>query len=316
VGIWFTLIDMSIPVSACIICCNEAKNIGAALDSLVWCDDIVVVDSGSTDGTREVVLAHPSKPRFISHPWSGYSAQRKFATEQCRHEWVLALDADEECSAELASCIEQLTPQEVRRTAQFRIPRKNYVGGRYVRCWSPDYQTRLLHKHRVQWEPQSAPEVRRPLAGFGTGRLAGPLLHNRLKPFEWRDFNDGPRMAEHAFVLARAMVQSGRRASWLELLLRPPITFIKYYIFRGGFLQGRFGLAICYKTAIGVILKYTVLYASEQWNMPPIDLPRRHDLASADAVNHPATDADRSHPPADHLSGNVESDSNAGASAG
>ncbi len=307
---------MPIPVSACIICFNEAKSIGTALDSLMWCDDIVVVDSGSSDGTRDLVLAHPSKPRFITHQWPGYSAQRKFATEQCRHEWVLALDADEECSAELATLIAQLTLQATQQTAQFRMPRKNYLGGRYVRCWSPDYQTRLLNKSRVQWEAQSAPEVRRPLQGYSTGQLSGALLHNRLTPFDWCDFNDGPRMAEHAYILAQAMARNGRRANWMQLLLRPPVTFLKYYILRGGFLQGRFGLAICYKTTVGVILKYTVLYASEQWNMQIIDIPHRGQLGHTSPPDANATHIDPLTPPAGHLSGKLDSDSNADASAG
>ncbi len=306
---------MAIAVSACIICFNEANRIGIALDSLMWCDDIVVVDSGSTDATREVVLAHPSRPRFITRPWAGYSPQRKFATEQCRHEWVLALDADEECSAELARDIAQLTPDTTRRMAQFRMPRKNYLGGLYVRCWSPDYQTRLLHKDRVHWEVQSAPEVRRPLNGYDTGKLPGALLHNRLTPFDWRDLNDGPRMAEHACILAQSMARGGRRASWLQLLLRPPVTFLKYYIFRGGFLQGRFGLAICYKTTIGVMLKYTMLYATEQWNLPPGDTPQRGQLADI-TVRPPPPPTAPGNAPAHHLSGKVDSDSNAGASAG
>jgi hypothetical protein len=263
-----------------------------------------------------LVLAHPSKPRFITHQWPGYSAQRKFATEQCRHEWVLALDADEECSAELATLIAQLTLQATQQTAQFRMPRKNYLGGRYVRCWSPDYQTRLLNKSRVQWEAQSAPEVRRPLQGYSTGQLSGALLHNRLTPFDWCDFNDGPRMAEHAYILAQAMARNGRRANWMQLLLRPPVTFLKYYILRGGFLQGRFGLAICYKTTVGVILKYTVLYASEQWNMQIIDIPHRGQLGHTSPPDANATHIDPLTPPAGHLSGKLDSDSNADASAG
>ena len=275
---------MPISVSACIICLNEAHRIAAALDSLLWCDDIVVVDSGSTDDTRRIVESHRARPRFIHHPWAGYSAQRKFAVEQCRHDWVLALDADEECSPELAAEMARLTTERTATIAQYRMPRRNYIGGRYVRCWSPDDQVRLLHQHRVRWEPQSAPEVRHPLAGYRTARLKSPLLHNRLTPFDPRDFNDGPRMAEHAYILAQAMAASGRRATFMQLLLRPPITFLKYYILRGGILQGRFGLAVSYKTTIGVMLKYSVLYAREQWNLHADDTPNRQQFSPTSAT--------------------------------
>ncbi len=257
---------MAIPISACIICRNEAPRIGRCLDSLAWCDDVVVVDSGSTDTTAQVVESHPGKARFIFHPWAGYNLQRKFAAEQCRHSWVLALDADEECSPELAVELSLLTPEAVAGMAQYSMPRRNYIAGRYVRCWSPDYQDRLIHKQRVEWDPTSAPEIRRPAAGFKSGRLKTPLLHNRLSPYDLTDFNDGPRMAEHAYILAQAMAGKGRKADFGQLLLRPLMTFVKYYIFRGGFLQGRFGLAVCYKTTIGVMLKYTVLYAEDELN--------------------------------------------------
>ncbi len=319
---------MPISVSACIICLNEAHRIAAALDSLLWCNDIVVVDSGSTDDTRRIVENHRARPRFVHHPWAGYSAQRKFAVEQCRHDWVLALDADEECSPELAAEIARLTADGTGPIAQFRMPRKNYIGGRYVRCWSPDDQFRLLHKSRVRWEPQSAPEVRHPLAGYRTAHLKGPLLHNRLTPFDLRDFNDGPRMAEHAYILAQAMAASGRRATFMQLLLRPLITFLKYYIFRGGILQGRFGLAICYKTTIGVMLKYSVLYAREQWNLQADDTPNRQQFspATAEPIRGVHTDKALAAPPGTSVSpagesqpqasGRLESDSNAGANAG
>ena len=255
------VLDMRI--SVCVICKNEVGKISTCLDSVAWCDDVVVVDSGSTDDTVVTAAAHQSRPRIIQHAWPGYNQQRKFAVDQCRHEWVLALDADEECSAELAAEIQSLPDAQVSRIAMFAIPRKNFIAHRWVRCWSPDYQTRLIHQHRVTWAAESAPEIRYAQPGFSIPKLSRPLLHNRLSPYIPTDINDGPRMAEHAAILAQSLHARGRRATMTSLLFRPALTFLKYYIFRGGFLQGRFGLVICYKTTIGVMLKYSVLYATD-----------------------------------------------------
>ena len=257
---------MSLAVSACVICKNEAARISQCLNSLAWCGDIVVVDSGSTDGTAEIAAAHPSKPRVISHDWSGYNRQREFAVSQCANDWVLALDADEECSPELAAEIQTLEP--VPDVGMFRIPRKNFLAMREVRCWSPDYQTRLIHRRRTLWDSDGVPEVRRPAVGFAIRSLKQALLHNRSKPFAESDFNDGAIMAERASLLAGHLQQQGRRAGWGNLLFRPILTFFKYFILRGGFLQGRFGLVIAYKTTIGVMLKYSVLYGRQELAPP------------------------------------------------
>lgn len=253
---------MSLAVSACVICKNEASRISACLDSLTWCRDIVVVDSGSSDGTIEIAAAHPSKPRVLAHDWSGYNRQREFAVSQCANDWVLALDADEECSPELAAEIQTLA--EAPEAAMFRIPRKNFLARREVRCWSPDYQTRLIHRRRTLWDTDSVPEVRRPAAGFAIMTLKQPLLHNRFRPYAESDLNDGAIMAERASLLAGHLQQRGRRAGWGNLLLRPILTFFKYFVLRGGFLQGRFGLVIAYKTTIGAMLKYSVLYGQQE----------------------------------------------------
>ncbi len=262
---------MPIPISACIICRNAGPRIITTLDSLAWCTDIVVVDSGSTDGTIELAQNHPSQPRVIHNNWPGYNPQRQFAAGQCRNDWVLMLDADEECSVELKAEIARLDESALRDVAIFKIPRKNYVAMRYIRCWSPDYQTRLVHRQRLTWDPTSAPEIRRPMPGFRIVKLKTHLLHNRLTPFMPSDVNDCPRMAEHAEVLARAMMAKGKRATLLHLLTRPLASFFKHYILRGGFLDGRFGLVIAYKTAVGVVLKYSVLYGKQELAQEPTD---------------------------------------------
>jgi len=235
----------------------------AALDSLAWCQNIVVVDSGSTDGTVELARGHASRPQVIHQDWLGYSQQRKFAVDQCANEWVLMLDGDEECDARLIGEIQALTEGRTTGVAIFKMKRRNYMAGRHVRCWGPDWQTRLICRGRTEWDDTSIPEVRRPKAGFSETAIGGALLHNRVSPFEQKDLCDGPQMEHYATVLAESMAKRGKHATIHQLFWRPILTFLKYYILKLGFLDGRLGLVIAYKTTIGVMLKYTVLYARE-----------------------------------------------------
>lgn len=255
---------MAITVSACIICKNEARRIGAALASLAWCEDIVVIDSGSTDGTVELAQNHPTKPRVLHHEWMGYGPQREFAVSQCRHEWVLMLDADEECDEHLSTEIRGLTEEQVAKVGIFRMPRRNHMAGRHIICWGPDYQARLIHRARVEWDCTRIPERRRCKAGYQTRQLRGCLLHDRHGEFKRVDLINGPQMAEYADELSEYLRTKGTRATWVNLAFRPLVAFVKYYVIKGAFLQGRFGLVIAYKSTVGVMLKYSALYAKEE----------------------------------------------------
>jgi len=253
-----------LPISACIMCKNEATKIAAALDSLAWCQDVVVVDSGSTDGTVSIVQNHPTRPRLIHSDWPGYNAQRQFMVAQCRNDWVLMLDADEEISRDLARELQDLRAEDLVTVGQCEMPRRNYIARRFVRCWGPDYQSRLVHKERIAWNPTSSFDLWSAKPPFTTRRLHSAIEHNRLVPYDPHDFNDGHIMEERAAMLAAHMAANGKRAGFCTLLTRPMTTFLKYYVVKGGFLDGRFGLAIAYKTTIGVMLKYSVLYGNEE----------------------------------------------------
>ena len=218
----------------------------------------------SIKDTGDRARKHPSgKVRVLSHPWQGYNGQREFAAAQCRNDWVLMLDADEECSPELRAEIEKLPASRLDRTAIFQMPRNNYVARRHVRCWGPDYQTRFVHKSRVLWDKAPIPEHRSPQPGFRLEKLRAPLFHNRMTPYSPVDFADGRRIQDYGISLGETLHARGRRGSYLDMLLRPAFTFLKYYLFKGGFLQGRFGLAIAYKTTMMVMSKYSVLYGKE-----------------------------------------------------
>jgi glycosyltransferase involved in cell wall biosynthesis len=258
---------MTIHISACIMCRNEAEKIGRALDSLAWADEVVVVDSGSTDGTVEIARAHATRPRVIHNDWPGYRAQREFMVGQCRNAWVFMLDADEEVSAGLAAALKEIQKKpDHGKLGIMAVPRRNYIARRYVRCWSPDYQKRLIHKDRIAWDSTSQFDTWGIKEGFTIGWIKAPgmaIEHNRLSPLDLKDFTDAGLVAERGELMATHLYNNGKRATFLHLLLRPWLTFLKYYILRGAFLDGRFGLVIAYKTTMGVMAKYSVLYGVE-----------------------------------------------------
>jgi len=254
------------------MCKNEQATISAALDSLAWADDLVVVDSGSTDGTLDLIRAHSVKPRLLQTGWPGYNAQRQFMVAQCKNPWVFMLDADEECSPQLANELCALTDANLAKAAMAQMPRKNYLAGRYVRCWSPDLQSRLIHRDRITWNPYSQFDSWRPKEHFGTLTLRNYILHRRTAPTTLSDFNDAVVRAERAELMSDHLYKQGKRATLFNLLFHPPMTFFKYYILRGAFLDGRFGLVVAYKSTIGVMLKYSTLYSRELVdNSPPSD---------------------------------------------
>ena len=139
---------MAVPVTATVITFNEAANIQAALESLSWADEIVVVDSESTDDTARI--ARRFTDRVIVQPWPGYVAQKNFAAAQASHDWIFSLDADERVSPALASEVQRVVTSP--RAAGYRVPRVTYHLGRWIRStdWYPDYQLRLYDRRRAR----------------------------------------------------------------------------------------------------------------------------------------------------------------------
>jgi glycosyltransferase involved in cell wall biosynthesis len=141
---------VAVPVTATIITFNEAANIEAALASLSWADEIIVVDRESTDNTTEIARKFTGK--VIVRPWPGYVAQKNFAAEQASHDWIFSLDADERVTPELAAEIKAALAREP-RAAGYRVPRVTFHLGRWMRStdWYPDYQLRLYDRRRARW---------------------------------------------------------------------------------------------------------------------------------------------------------------------
>ena len=140
-------------ITATIITLNEAEHIRLACESVSWADEIVVVDSGSTDDTREIARACGA--RVIDNPWPGFAAQKQFAAEQASHEWIFSLDADERVSEQLRDSIHALRQLDESDLADgYSIARRAFYMGRWIRGggWYPDRQLRLYKKNAGRWE--------------------------------------------------------------------------------------------------------------------------------------------------------------------
>jgi len=240
-------------VTATVITFNEAANIQAALASLSWADEIIVVDSESTDDT--VAIARRYTDRVFVRPWPGYIAQKNFAAEQARHDWIFSLDADERVTPELAGEIKAVlaSPSGV---AGYRVPRVTFHLGRWMRStdWYPDYQLRLYDRRRARWTGRHVHE---------SVKADGPVqdLRGELQHFAYRDLaHHFQTMDRYTTLAARQMFEDGRRAGFFALMVHPPAAFFRNYILRGGFKDGVPGLIVSAMNARYVGLKFAKLW--------------------------------------------------------
>ena len=240
------------PVTATVITFNEAANIRAALESLSWADEIVVVDSQSTDGTPD--LARQFTHKVIVRPWPGYSAQKNFAAGEATHDWIFSLDADERVTPELAAEIAGVLGEP--RAVGYRVPRVTFHLGRWIRStdWYPDYQLRLYDRRRARWAGSYVHESVQ--ADGAVSDLRGELLH-----YAYRDLaHHFQTMDRYTTLAARQMFEEGRRAGWVDLAVHPPAAFLRNYVLRGGFRDGVPGLIVSAMNARYVGLKFAKLW--------------------------------------------------------
>jgi glycosyltransferase involved in cell wall biosynthesis len=242
-----------IPVSAVLITRDEERLLPAALASVGFCDDVVVVDSGSADRTCQ--LAEEAGARvFVRTPWPGFVAQRTFATAQARHDWVLALDADERVSPTLRAEIERLRSAGFDH-AGYRIPRVAFYLGRWIRAtdWHPDFQLRLFDRTRGSWQGGSVHES--VTVSGSVGRLRGEIEH-----FPYADVSEHLQTIDrYTSLWADQARQDGRRTNALELVLAPAWAFFRNYVLRGGLLLGETGWTVSQLAAFYTFLKLAKL---------------------------------------------------------
>jgi len=242
-------------ISGVVISYNEEVKIRTALKSLSdVCDEIVVVDSLSTDATVETCREFTT--RIHERPWQGYRAQKQYATDQAEFDWVLSLDADEELSADL--CVEILKWKEGDgdECDGYLLPRIAFFMGRWIRhtTWYPDWQLRLFRKSSGKWVGRSVHE------GFKVHgqirRLTGHLHH-----YTYSSVSEYLQQLERfSSLAAQDYYDTGKRARLRHLAVNPPFVFVKNYLIRCGFLDGVPGLVVSVLAATSTFFKYLKLW--------------------------------------------------------
>jgi glycosyltransferase involved in cell wall biosynthesis len=224
-------------LSVAIITCNEAVNIERTLASIAWANEILVVDSGSTDGTIEIARNHGAK--VLVEQWRGFAPQKNFAIRHCTSDWILSLDADEELSPQLAAEIRELL--KAPKADAYFIPRRNFFLGRWIRHggYYPDPKLRLFRRGTATFAERVVHETMQTTAPTAT-------LHNDLLHHAYQTLTSYiEHMNRYSTLGAQAITAHGKPRGLLwNALIAPFATFIYNYIFRLGFLDGREGLLL------------------------------------------------------------------------
>ena len=245
---------MPMKLTACIITYNEADRIDTCLRSLSFCDEIVVVDSHSTDATRQI--ARSLHAHVIERDWPGYRSQKQFAVEAASNDWVLCLDADERVTSQLREEIEALRAQGFPEHAGWSVPRITDYFGQFLRHGNayPDRLIRLFDRRRGGWIGEEIHENTRVTGSVGR-------LHGHLEHFSYRSLSDHHnRMARYADLMARALYARGKRCGMSKVLFNPAWRFFRGYVVRLGFLDGWRGMVFHLVEANYVRRKYLGLY--------------------------------------------------------
>jgi glycosyltransferase involved in cell wall biosynthesis len=246
-------------ISATIITLNEESNIKSACESLAWADEVLVVDSNSTDAIR--TIAEACGARVITNAWPGFGAQKQFAVEQAKHEWIFNLDADERVSDELRQSIAAL--RNAKATADgYLVARRTYYQQRWIRGggWYPDRQLRLFKKSMGHWKQRHIHESVTMNPGARVEKLSGDLLHYTSQNAAHHHRMIGERYAPLA---ARQMFEEGRRTSVLGVATAGPAAFIRSLILKGGLRDGFAGFTIATFAAHHAFLKHLMLWEKQ-----------------------------------------------------
>ena len=236
-------------ISATVVTLNEERNIARALESLRCVDEILVVDSGSTDRTRDIAAALGA--RVIREAWRGYAAQKNFASESATHDWILSIDADEAVTEELEAEILELKRSGPKFNA-YSFPRLAQYLGRWIRHsgWYPDRKVRLFDRRLGEWAGEYVHESVRVKSEWG--RLEGKLLH-----FTCGSLSDHLRTLDRYTTLAAAELRAQNRPISVRRLTFDPVwTIFRTYVIRRGFLDGPQGIAIAWMAGLYTFLKY------------------------------------------------------------
>jgi len=243
-------------LSVYVIAYNDEPNIRACLESVRWADELIVVDSHSTDATEKI--SREFTDNVYQHEFKGFGRLRNTAVAHATHEWVFSLDTDERATPELRDEVQRMLDGTPDADAYF-VPRRNYFLGRWIRhCgWYPDYrQPQLFRKNRMRYREELVHE------GFELEGRAGYLKEHVLQ-YPFRDIDHYlAKMDRYTDLMARRMVEQGRRFRAHQLITHPTFTFFKMYVLRQGFRDGMPGLILS-----GLYTYYTFIKYAKFWEL-------------------------------------------------
>jgi len=263
-------------ISAVITTFNEERNIADCIESLLWCDEVVVVDSFSADRTPEIARAY-EKVRFLQRPYMGSASQKNWSMDQTQYEWILIFDADERCTPELQAEIAAVLAAGP-ETEAYTIKRRVYFMDRVIRFsgWQHDRVVRLLRRGAGRYPNK---RVHADMQTKGPAPvLASPMLHYMIDSFQ----QYLPRIVTYGYWGAAQGWKTGHKSGLTEVFGRPVWRFLRMYVLQFGFLDGMAGLVFCMLQAFGTYLKWAVLW---EW---------RANAARGRMPNLPAFDEDQS----------------------
>jgi glycosyltransferase involved in cell wall biosynthesis len=245
------------PVTAYTLTFNEARQLRAVLDSVTWADELIVVDSFSTDGTLEIAREYGA--RILSEKFCGFGRLRNRALDAAKHDWVFSIDADERCTPELAREVGQELAAP--RFDAYQVPRKSHFLGHWMRHsgWYPDYrQPQLFDRTRMRYNEELVHE-----SYTLSGRLGRLREHVLQYPWDTVEIATA-KLQRYSTLMAQRYGEAGQRAALGKLLLSPPAMFLKVFVAQQGFRDGRYGLILAALYAYYTFLKYAKLWELNQ----------------------------------------------------
>lgn len=247
----------SVKISACLIAFNEEEKIADAINSVKWADEILLVDSESSD--RTVEIAENLGAKIITQKWLGFSKQKQLAVDSAEHDWIFSLDADEMVSEKLRDEILRLKTAE-NLADGYRVPRLSFYMNRPIRHggWYPDWQMRFFNRRKGKWKDvviHESVEV-----NGRVEKLSGDILHYSVEDMAHHHRMIGERYAPLA---AEQMFTRGRRTSPVKIATAGLTTFLQTYILKGGFLDGLAGFTIARFAAHHAFLKHMMLWEKQ-----------------------------------------------------
>lgn len=248
--------DMKLPMSAVIIAMNEERNIERCLRSLDFVQEIVVLDSGSSDGTRKICETYGVQ--FHVQSFLGFGKQKFKAAQLAKFDWIFSIDADEEVSPELKAEILSRFSDLRERTA-YRVPRLSFHLKRWIRYggWYPDYQTRLFHRQNSNWDQA---EIHEKVQAHEYEKFKSNLNHYVFKDLSHQVHTND----KYSTLQSVADRKAGKRFSLFKLLTKPPVKFIECYFFKLGFLDGLPGFIIAVGAAYSVFLRWSKTWEDKE----------------------------------------------------